>query len=80
MSRNSVDHTGPDTKAGGVPAGFINVAHQIFTEGAVNHDPIAAATKQIPIHKPTHLDMRPLQLVDMRDVSLRIELASCAGQ
>src|SRR5512146_3302406 len=42
-----MDHTGPNTQAGGVPNGFARVGYQVFTESAVNHEPIAAARKQI---------------------------------
>src|SRR5512142_3150776 len=52
ISTYSVDHTGPNTQAGGVPAGFTNVGYQDLTEAAVNHDPRAAARKQIAMNAP----------------------------
>ena len=68
-----MDQTGPKTHGGGVPAGFSRPGYHVFTELYVNTDPLAATAKQIPKNIRSaiqSLDMRPLPLADLRNVTL----------
>jgi hypothetical protein len=47
ISRYNVDQTGPNAHDGGVPGGFRRPGYQIFTDDAVETEPIAAAPKQM---------------------------------
>jgi hypothetical protein len=56
-----------------VPAGLSRPGYHVFTELAVNTDPLAATAKQIPkkIRSARQcLAMCPLQLADLRNVTL----------
>jgi hypothetical protein len=45
----STVQTGPKSHAGGVRAGFVSVAYQVGTAGAVKIDPISPASRQTTI-------------------------------
>ena len=44
IKRYSVVHTGAKTEFGGVKAGFLRLAYQLFIAGVVNREPIMPAT------------------------------------
>lgn len=56
-----------------MPAGLSRPGYHVFTELALNTDPLAATVKQIPkkIRSAIQsLDMYPLQLADLGNVTL----------